>query len=354
MDERSANNWTNSRFRALGLAMALLGTPLSSMRAQASPASIAAWTSTLRSGSLQQRADALAHLLHSPVSALPPDTRDAFIAELNRLHVALVAGTPLTSPDQGELFTDYYMSLVNTVAELRTPEAALALAPAVAVSGGVARRVARLGDAGVDAVLPLLARRYEVSSMLETLGLAWFWADSAHAALSDLSRAHIVSAFTAFAASDSVDNILGMVAVLRNTADPAFLPLATSMRDRVDTLGAAEHVAASYIRTMVIPDLTARAAAMSTASFVNAANRILQAICTPTSPGRRNGACESMTNDMARARRFIAAGQLRDARTALATLSKHAENGFRADGLQELEYKLIAGDAELIAARLGQ
>jgi hypothetical protein len=321
------------------------------MRAQASPASIAAWTRTLRSGSLQQRSDALADLLRGPASALPPDTRDAFIAELNRLHVAMVTGIPPASPGEGDLLADYYMSLVSTVTELRTPEAALALVPAVAVSGGAARRVARLGDAGVDAVLPLLARRYEVSSMLETLGLAWFWADSTHAALSDLSRARIVSAFLAAAASDSSDSYLGVMTAVENTGDPSFLPLLTSMRDRVDTLGAAGAVVASMLRTMVIPTLTARAATTSPASLASAVDRILQAICTPGSAGR-NGACESMTNDMARARRSIAMGQLREARTALATLSKHADGGVRAGVLQRLEHELVAGNAALITSRL--
>ena len=107
------------------------------------------------------------------------------IAELVRLHAGMMSGSQQNPSEGGELFADYYMNLVSEVAALRTKDAGVALAPAVAVSSGIARFVARQGDAGVAAVIPVLAQGYEVSSALETLGFAWFWADSTASPLSD-------------------------------------------------------------------------------------------------------------------------------------------------------------------------
>jgi hypothetical protein len=358
-----------SRFASwLGIALVLLAAPFVPTHAQASPQSIAAWTQKLRSGSLLERADALAELTRGPVATLPPATRLALVAELTRVHAALLAGKPIGAPDDGELVTDYYMELVDAVAELRTPEANLALAPAVAVSGGIARRVARLGDVGVNAVLPLLRRGYETSSMLETLGLAWFWADSTHARLSDRSRARIVTAFTAAAASDSLEPILGVMVGAENAADPVFLPLATSLRDRVSPLGGAQTVAASMLTTTTIPKLTALAAARSPADLARGAARAISALCTPRDAGDdehgegardqsgqdgHSSRCAALARDFSAVSRSIQLGRIAEARTTLRALGRAIEQAFAARELTRPERDLLAGNVSILLARLG-
>jgi hypothetical protein len=280
----------------------------------------------------------------------------------------MLAGRPLSSEDEGELFTDYYMRLVNTVAALRTREAALALAPAVAVSGGVARRVARLGDAGVNAVLPLLARRYEESSMLQTLGLAWFWADSTHSPLSDRSRARIASAFTAAAASDSLRRILGVMTGARNAADPAFLPLLTSLRDRVDTVGGAGTVAASMITRTAIPELTRLAVARPVADLARGAARAITAVCAPREEsdderGQQGNheergqhghseTCAALAREFASVARGIQRGRTTEVRSDLTGLSRRVEQAFAGGELTRLERDVLAGNVSMLLARL--
>jgi hypothetical protein len=271
--------------------------------------------------------------------------------------------------DEGELFTDYYMELVGAVAEIRTPRAALALAPAVGVSNGVARRVARLGDAGVDAVLPLLARGYEASSMLETLGFAWFWADSTHAPLSDQSRARIASAFITAAASDSIESLFGVPRGIRNAADPAFLPLATAMAARVDTISAEGAIVASTLRSDVIPALTRLASTRSPADLARGAARAATALCTPRGEDeagerhQRNDeergqhghseTCAAIARDFTSVARALQLAKATGARSDLLALRRRIEQAFSQHRLTTIERDLLAGNVSILLARLG-
>jgi hypothetical protein len=143
-----------------GLATLLLVPVLSKpCHAQLPADSVAAWTHALQVGSFREKGDALSQLMHFSVDALPNATQNALIDELRRLHTGLVNDMDLGLPDDPDGFTDYYMGVVGMVSGLKSVEATMALVPAVGVSGGFMRRVARLGDPAVDAMLPLLQRR---------------------------------------------------------------------------------------------------------------------------------------------------------------------------------------------------
>lgn len=335
----------------------LLAGSVSLAGAQRNADSVAVWTRDLRTGILRERADALAALTRDSVPTLPRATRDALVAELARMHASMLAEPRGGSTYHGELFADYYLKLVNAVAALRTRDASLALAPAVAVSDGVARRVARLGDAGVDAVVALLGRRYEVSAMLQTLGLAWFLADSTHAVLSERSRARIVLALIDAAASDSSDDMVGAAMGIESAGDPAFIPIATAMRDRVDTISAIGEISASSLDATVIPALTRIAATRSTAEIIGGAGRAMTASCVPrrstaTKAGqKRRETCASLARD------FVPARVVRDerggkARAGLDALRTRIELAFAAGSLTRGEHDMLAGNVAMVVRRL--
>jgi hypothetical protein len=337
--------------RALALASSLVGTTASAGSAQAARDSIPLWTHVLQTGSLPSRDSALASLAKIPIADLPPNTRHALVVELNHLHGAMLSNTPIGSPDDGELFGEYYMQLVGMVASIRTPEAGLALAPAVGVSDGIAKRVARLGDPAVDALMGLLAQHHEESGVLKTLGLAWFWADSTGTSLSPLSRARIVSAFITAAGKDSVRSLLGMTNALREMRDPVFLPLATLLRDRAATLGIRGSLTVEDMSTDVIPTLTALATTRATPDLTKGMTRLIAAVCGETPAGRRLGACESISNDFIQAARHLENGQPGPAHNTLESVAKKVDETYAAGAFNRVEHALLAGNIALLLQR---
>lgn len=344
------------------LALLALGATAS---AQAVPDSMPLWALAMRSGTLEQRDAALARLSGLPPESLTPEARGAIVAELVRLHESLLASGQFPGNETGEMgefFADYYMQLVSTVAAIRTPEAALALAPAVGVSGGVARRVARLGDPAVGALLPLLARGWGTVSVLNTLGLVWFWADSTGSTLSDDSRADIVSALTTAAASDSVDHLFGLIEALDDAAEPAFLPLAITVRDRQVARGTPGALYARELSTQTIPRLSALASSRPIGSAFASVSRMIASVCRPSArlagsrlasarPGRR-GLCQAITSQLSSAQREFDAGKADAARSKLDDMIHQADVGLARGAISAIERELLVGNVIMLAERL--
>jgi hypothetical protein len=336
---------------ALMFGMALLAPARAG--AQTVADSIARWTASIRVGTLAARDTALTGLAALPAGALPAETRRVLVAELNRVHQAILSGAAIGAPGEDEeLVGDYYMDLVGVVAGFGTQEAALALAPAVAVSGGVARRVARYGDAAVAVLLPLLARRYNEDDVLATLGLVWFWADSTGSPLSDRSRAQIVAALTAAAASGVHRDMLGLQGALEAIHDPAFLPFARHVRDVAATRGALGRSTVVTMEDDVLPPLTALAASRSPASLASGLARMVTAVCGTDATGRRNGACQSLTNDVAAASKHLTNGQTTPARSGFESVAKKIAKAYADGAFSDAEHALLAGNVAMVLQRL--
>lgn len=350
---RGRPGWRAAAMTLLALLTAL--GPLAPARAGAqSPAdSIARWTTVMQTGTLAVRSAALTGLAAQPIGALPTETRRVLVAELNRVHQALLTGGALGGPEEDEsLLSDYYQELVDVVARFGTLEAALALAPAVVVSGGVARRVAQFGDAAVAALLPLLARRYNEMSVLETLGLVWFWADSTGSPLSDRSRAQIVAALTAAAGSGIHRDLLGIEMALLEIGDPAFLPLARQVRDFAASQGPRDRFTVVGMEDGVIPKLNALAAARTPASLANGLARMIAAVCGTDAAGRRNGVCHAVTNEVAAASNHLAHGRTTPARNVLEGVGKKLDQAYADGAFNAGEHALLAGNVTMLRQRL--
>lgn len=212
--------------RHLIAALLVLATGARALAGQATPDSVSLWTIQIGQGTSGDRAIALGKLSELPPVALPPNTQQAIIAELLRLNVELLDHAPWSDDGAG----DYYMSLVGAVASLETPDAYRALIPSVGVSSGVARRVARLGDEAVPALLDLINRSYEHDAALGTLGLVLRWADSTGAPLTSASRSLILQSFLQAYADTTYRLQLGLLMGLRSAADTSLLPLARALQ----------------------------------------------------------------------------------------------------------------------------
>ena len=345
---------------ALGLAML---TPLVSA-AQIKPRAVvivaadtvAIWTNTMRVGTLAARDTALAKLAALPVAALPAETQRVLVAELNRVHLALQTGTAVgASEESDERFTDYYTTLVLVVTAFDTRESALALLTAVAVSGGVSRQIAQLGDTAVALLMQQLrsaTQPDEHVSIFESLGLAWFWADSTGSPLSDRSRTQIVSALNVSVLSGAVADMGGVSLALLAIQDPAFLPLAQRAHDFAATQGVNGRYMVVTMEQRVVPSLTALAASRSTASLASGLARLVTAVCGTDATGRRQGACQSLTNDVVAASRHLANGQTIPARNGLDSVGKKIDQAFAAGAFSDAEHALLAGNVAMVLQRL--
>lgn len=350
---RGRPGWRVAATTLLALLSAL--GPLAAARAGAqSPAdSIARWTAVMQAGTLAARSAALTGLGAQPIGALPAETRRVLVAELNRVHQALITGGSLGAPGEDEsLLSDYYMDLVGVVAQFGTLEATVALAPAVVVSGGVARRVAQFGDAAVAALLPLLARRYNEMSVLETLGLVWFSADSTGSPLPDRSRAQIVAALTAAEGSGVHRDRLGLQGALQYINDPSFLPFAQRVRYFASTRGVLGRSTVVTMEDELIPSLTALAAARTPASLANGLARVIAAVCGTDAAGRRNGVCHAVTNDVAAASNHLAHGRITPARNVLESVGKKVDQAYADGAFNAGEHALLAGNVAMLLQRL--
>lgn len=341
--------------RCCGAALSVVLFALEPTRAyaQALPDSIARWTRVMQVGTLLARDSALTRLAVLPQETLPAETRRVLVAELNRVHQATLSGAAYGAPGEAVgLIADYYMDLVAVVARFGTQEARLALAPAVAVSVGISQQVAQLGDTGVAVLMPLLRRRYNEQDVLETLGLAWFWADSTGSPLSDRSRAQIVAALTAAGFSGLHTDLLGIQGALRAIHDPSFLPLAQSVHDLAAARGVIGRSTVVTMEDEVIPSLTALAASRSLASLSSGFARLVAAVCGNAAAGRRKGACQSITNDVAAASDHLAKGQTTPARNVFNSVAKKIDSAYADGAFSDAEHALLAGNVAMLLQRL--
>ncbi len=340
------------RLRPLRFTLAL--TALSLVLPRALPAqadSIAVWTTALTSGTPSERRAAVDGLV-AQTGNLPPSAAQALVAELNRIHAALLAGVATETADDSTEHSGYYFKLVGIVADFRTTESAIALVPAIEVSSGVQRRVARYGgDSAVVLLVDLITRRYSRDDAIETLGLTWFWADSTGNPLSDASRTRIISSLAAAVSSSETQDWLGAARAIRPNGGPAFLALAQALRrSAANSAGAGAYVVAKLDQE-IIPDLTASAATRSISQLITSIPQMLAAVCGPAATGERLGVCKSSSNVVGAAAAHYESGQLGPARQEFASVSDRLARAF-ADGLFSTgEYALLNGD---LAALLGR
>jgi len=316
-------------------------------RAQVPAESLAVWTAELQSAGLMRRAAIVSKLVQGSPASLPPDTRDAAIGELNRINAALVEGRAIEGSESGEVLGEYYIQLTSLVAGFRVPDADRALILAVAVSGGVQRRVAKLGDAAVPTLARMIERAYEPRAALQTMGLAWFWADSTAAPLADASRETIVRHFLAAGARDEL--LLGLAAALNDTRDPAFLPLARAVERRAVER---REIAGAYLQLTTIPGLESAAARLTPADAAGRTLRAVRAFCTDAASSPRRGACESVQNDLATAVGHLQTGRREPARNALRAASRRSADALAIGAFTSDEHAIVLGGVEQILARL--
>lgn len=325
-----------------GLAIGLLAMLVSPVAAQVPAESLAAWTNTLRTESLARRMEVVSKLVHLDPGALQADTRDAAVAELTRFNRAFFEGHLIEGGEglDGEALGEYTIQLTSLVAGFRTPEADRALILGVAVSGGVQRRVARLGDEAIPTLARMIERGYEAGAALETLGLAWFLADSTAAALSHESRQMVVRQF--LGASGNADLWIGLAAALADARDPAFLPLARVVERRARE---AREIGGAYLQLTTIPSLEAALTRLTPVQALGRTRRSLEAFCADAASGARRGACEALRHELDAAVGHLEAERRGPARNLLEAVARRADAALASGALTTEEHTLVADGA---------
>ncbi len=320
--------------------------------AEAQADSIAVWTEILRSGTLVQRVEVAGKLAAEDPATLPPATQEAVVAELVRVGEALLYDRPIEGLDEldSESFGEYYLDLAVTAAGFGSPEANRALVLSVGVSRGMQRRVARLGDEAIPMLTEMIARDYQPADALETLALAWFWADTTGAPLSDESRRVILGQLTSATGSERYSLRRAAATALELTGDPAFLPLAE--RFRTSALEAGERLIAADLEADAIPALEAAAAALAAEELAARSQRLLQLTCLDAAGGPKMDVCGWLGEQFDRALEDLRAGRAAAAREAFEAIVRRAAEAGAAGALSEDEEALIAGGARKVLRRL--
>lgn len=328
--------------------------------AQATADSMPIWTRTIQVGpSLAARDAALSKLASLRPTSLPAETQRVLIAELNRVHQVMKTGGTVSEPGQNsEAVAEYYDTLVMVVSAFETREAALALLPAVAVSAGVSASVVmQLGDTVVSLLVQQLGSATEDDdhiAVLQTLGYAWFWADSLRSPMSDRSRALVTAALTNATGSGSVPDMLGVTLALETIRDPAFWPLAQQLHDVAVKVGYFGQGIERSTRVSRIPGLVALAASRSTASLATGLPRIVTAVCGNDAAGRRNGACQSIANDVAAASNHLSSGRTTPARNGFEGVGRKIDTAYADGAFSNAEHALLAGNVGMVLQRLAR
>lgn len=326
--------------------------------AQATADSVPIWTRAVQVGpSLADRDEALQRLASRRRTSLPAETQRVLIAELNRVHQVMKTGGRVSDPDSDpEDFAEYYDTLVMMVSAFETREAALALLPAIAVSSSVSSSVVKqLGDTVVSLLVQQLGSTREDDehiAVLQTLGLAWFWADSTGGPLSDRSRVQIAAALSRGTVSGSVPEMMGVELALEAMRDPAFLPLAQKLHDIAAHAGLLAQGVEADTRFDRIPQLTALAASRSTASLAAGLSRIVTAVCGNDAAGRRHGACQSIANDVAAASNHLANGRTTPARNGFESVGKKIDQAYADGAFSPAEHALLVGNVAMVLQRM--
>lgn len=336
----------------LGLVVTSLYAQAVSAIAQAHPDSLRAWAVQLEGGTLEQRAEAAGHLHASVPIGFPPLVQEVLIAELNRINDILVLGTGVPGAVElgGESFGEYYLDLTLTVASFDNPAATLALVRSIGVGGGIQRRVARQGDPVIGELANLVHQDYQPGEALETLALAWFWADSTGAPLSAESRAVIAREIVAATSSSNYSLLRSAADVLELIADPAFLPLAQGFRDRAQA--ADERLVAGALERGAIPRLYSVAADFSVLDLSSRIERAAAAVCAHASTGTKHEVCESSRRDLTAARAHLQSGRSGSARHVLEAVVIHAERALTEGVLEPAEADILAGGARMLLDRI--
>jgi hypothetical protein len=321
--------------------------------AQTPAESIAVWTERLRTGSLPDRADAIGNLAAQDLQLLPTGTRDVIVAELRRVNDATLNGVPIEGSDAltSEAFGEYYLDLSTTAARFGTPEANRALILASGISRGAQRRAARLGDEAVPVLQQMIDRDFDSADALETMALAWFWADSAGGPLSDTSRRAIIRALLRALRSPNANLRSGVPGALYLIGDPTFLPLAQA----AVSLARATHdqeLDAGYIRLRALPALESAFQRLTPLEIAQRAIRALSLICADGTRSERPGACQSLLNDLRTALEHLRAGRSGPAKNVLDAAAGRADTAFRNGVITEDEHAMIAGGVRQIIAVL--
>lgn len=358
MSHGLVNPMSKNRYKLLTLALAVLTgvacTPRARAEAEAEAQadSIAVWTEILRSGTLVQRVEVAGKLAAEDPASLPAATQEAVVAELVRVGAALLYDRPIEGLDEldSESFGEYFLDLSVTAAGFGSPEANRALVLSVGVSRGMQRRVARLGDEAIPVLTEMIARDYQPADALETLALAWFWADSTGAFLSDESRRVILGQLTSARGSERYSLRRATSTALELTGDPGFLPLAEW--SRTSALAAGERLIAADLEADAIPALEAAAAALSAEELAARSQRLFQVTCMDAATGPKADVCGSLDGQFDSALRDLRAGRPAAARAALEAIARGAAEAAAAEVLSGDEEALIAGGARNVLRRL--
>jgi hypothetical protein len=320
--------------------------------AQVPADSIPAWTARLQTGTLDGRAGAAGKLAAQDPASLPAATRTALIAELSRVNRSLrETGTVEGAYDLGgETFAEYYLDLVITVSHFRTPDAVNALVHSVGVGRGVQRRVARHGDAVVPELTGLVRSGHQRGDALQTLGLAWFWADSTQATLAPESEVLILDAFVLASTSDDYALLRATGDALVLSGEPAFLPLVELVEARAVQEG--HNFVLLAVRQRAAPALTRIADRVTPAELAQRVARVVGATCRRAAPGAGRTACESAHAQLTSARADLSARRTAAARARLQAVVEQTGRARGAGALTEAEHALIAGGAGLVLDRL--
>jgi hypothetical protein len=311
--------------------------------------SVAVWVEVMKSGALDDRVAAAGKLAAQEPASLPPAAREAVVAELRRLNDALLGRRPIEGLDEldPESFGEYYLDLATMAARFESPEADRALILSVGVSRGVQRRVARLGDGAVPVLAEMVARDYQAADALQAMALAWFWADSTGAPLSERSRAMILDALVAATRSPSYSLRRGAATALALSGDPALLPLVDTFRSAASQTG--ERLIVAALDAEAAPRLEAAAASLGARAVATRSLRILRLICRQTA-GAKEPACTRLAERFSTAVAALEAGRAEEAARALEDVARVAEAA--AGAFTEEERALILGGARLVIGRL--
>jgi hypothetical protein len=320
--------------------------------AEAQADSIAVWTEILRSGTLVQRVQVAGKLAAEDPASLPAATQEAIVAELVRINESLLYDRPIKGLDalDSESFGEYYLDLAVTAAGFGRPEANRALVLSVGVSRGMQRRAARLGDEAIPLLTEMIARDYQPADALETLALAWFWADSTGAPLADESRRVILEQLTSATGSERYSLRRAATTALELTGDPAFLPLAEHYRS--SALEAGERLIAADLETDAIPALEGAAANLSAEELGVRSQRLLQLTCSAPAGGAETDVCAWLEERFEGALRDLRAGRVAAAKEALQAVVERVGAAAAAGALSADEEALIAGGARKLLRRL--
>jgi hypothetical protein len=340
----------------LAMLILALAPAADTLTAQAPADSIAAWTQALRDGSAGQRSHAASMLAAQDPGSLPPATRQVIVAELRRVNDARLNRRPLQGLAEldGETMVEYYLDLAVPAAHFGDPEARLATVHSVGVSRGHQRRAARLGDAAVPVLADMIAKGYQAQDALEAMGLAWFWADSTGATLSDPSRRQILEAFTNALGSGDFGIRLGLADALDLSREPAFLPLAEELLRRETERRRQVRVPTVRpgLETRTLPTLRTAVAQLRPDELAQGTLQLVEIVCEGATHGARRGTCEALQHDLATARQLLERDSADPARNVLEAAANRADHALSTGVLTPEEHALIAGGIRTIIARL--